>query len=242
MSNQEHYERFIGIERETPQISILCYDMDGTLIDSMSKIPEIFATHLEDDFGVPYPEALKFFMDTHGTPTSQQLISLFGGEYGFRITEEEARAFGGIIDHRIANIDAKKFPDIDQMLATFKSEGKRMFISTSHTSVAAIKRLDEFGIGHNFDFVLGKTDDDPYFTKGKPHFEEAASRYGMTYADFIRVTVAMSDGKHDIRQFVNAGVTAIGREGTYTREILMNEGALLTLPDFTRLPDIIAYL
>lgn len=223
-------------------IRFVGFDLDGTLINTMSASPKIFGRLMSKKYGIDNKIAERFFLETLGLPTYQQIQILYNILKGDTIPKEIAIKLGDEVDAGLINLKAEVFPDVLPVLKLLKNNGYKMFLSSSHKKDAIIERLNEFKLMDYFEFCAGKSVDQPKFTKGEPHFRAAAKHFKIPYRRFCKNTIYIGDAKKDIEMSVQAGVKAIGRVGTFSSLELLDTGAHDVVYDLTALPEVISKL
>src|SRR5262249_60976340 len=69
-------------ERLRPTPSVLLFDLDGTLVDTMQAIADLAAGVMARHFGVVERPARKLYLEPSGIPFQQQLEAIFGDQAG----------------------------------------------------------------------------------------------------------------------------------------------------------------
>ncbi len=225
--------------RPVGRIKFVGFDMDGTLIDTMPGFADVFGREVGPKFGISEVEAGDFFIAHLGIPAHEQIRILHRKLFNSDFPLEEAMRIGDSVEDGLIGIEAQPFPEITGMLKNLVDRGYLLFVSSSHRTERASKKLKSVGLGGFFEYVIGKDPEYPEFTKGEPHFRAAADHFGIPYDDFKKQLVYVGDLKKDIETAVKAGVIAIGRIGTVNETDLLHEGAALSLPDLKGLPDLL---
>lgn len=232
--------KFENGKKITYKIHYIGFDMDGTLINTMSSSPKIFGRIMAKNFKIDKNIAERFFLETLGLPTYKQIQILLNILKGDTIGKDKAIKLGDEVDAGLIKLKADIFPDVIPVLKILKNKGFKLFLSSSHKEAAIIERLNEFKIKDYFEFYAGKSNDMPKFTKGEPHFRAAAKHFQTPYKKFCKKTLYIGDAKKDIESSVHAGVKAIGRVGTFSSIELLDMGAYDVVYDLSTLPDLIS--
>ncbi len=195
----------------------IIFDLDGTLTDPALGITNSVIYALEK-YGIPVPdrsELLKFI----GPP----LIDSFQEFYG--LSREEAKTAveyyreyyraKGIFENSV-------FPGIEDLLRSFKENGKNLMVATAKVEQFANIVLEHFGLAEYFTCVTG-SDLDNTRTKKDEIILSVLERCKITDLEH---TVMIGDRMHDILGAKKAGIDSIGILFGYgTKEELENAGA-----------------
>lgn len=222
------------------RIKYVGFDLDGTLIDSMTAGPEIFGAHMAK-LGLDRKAAQQYFLETLGTPTATQIRQLLLQD-GQRMRRGKAIRLGNAIDLEFLELDSGVFPEIKDMLDRLVTRGYKLFISSSHKGELIERKLDALGLRDYFTYVIGKKPRKQSFTKGEPHLRVVAKAFGVSYEEFLQSAVYIGDSREDVRTAVKAGIIAIGREGTFDKKALLDDGASEVLDDLSGLPELLLTL
>lgn len=226
-------------------IQTVGFDVDGTLLDSMTAFRNVFGTHMQTKFGIPVEVAGAHFARTLGRPTSQQIQSLLTEQNILRRPDKQAiEEIGLAIDEQLAQTDGKPFPEVPAMLTRLKQQGYRMFVSSGHETTVVRDKLRRTNLAQYFDFWLGveslaKGIDRLSFRKGEHHYKAAAYLYSFEqYEDFLKQFVYVNDSTGDLAASYYTMAKVICRAGTRTREEL-RDWAFIILDDLSTLPEVL---
>lgn len=227
------------------RIKFIGFDMDGTLIDSAKQFPIIFGAFMEEEFNVSAQEAGIYFLQTQGTYTHDQILSLLRKSGSKKIPNmDQLLRMGQMVDNRLANFEAEAFPEVENVLKSLEIEGYKMFVSSSHQTEVIERKLRTVKLDKFFPFLIGKNPRYPDLKKGEPHFRAASSFFNVSYETFANQLVYIGDAPSDIETTLEAGVTAIGRTGSRSKEELVSvgnsRGIIINIVDnFLTLPSLI---
>lgn len=224
------------------KITIVGFDMDGNLVDTMQANTKIFADYLHDHYGIDTKEAAQQYVASIGLPTGEQLLPLIERS-SISMTRAKANEIGLIIDILTEQqVKGKAFPDVPDALKNLKANGYKLFVSSSHQQTGVGKVLTDAGIREYFDLTMGVTPEKTDFVKGIQHFKKAAEYFNLPLEIFTQETVFIGDGTSDMKIANANNIIGIGRIGTNKEESLKEAGANLVVPDFSQLADILPTL
>lgn len=192
-------------------VRALIFDLDGTLVDTAPDLMAATNHALSLIDRPPIPEARFRHLVGHG---ALNLIKRGIAETGASVTDETVkRLYGALLDYYGANIatNSKVFPGLMPFLDRIKSHGIAMGVCTNKVEGLSHKLLNEIGLAHYFDAVVGgdtlavmKPDVAPY--------NEVTKRLGVVSASSMMV----GDSETDIRTAQNVGVPVIAVSFGYT--------------------------
>lgn len=224
-------------------------DMDGNLLDTAEKFPVIFGSFVEQEFGIPQKIGGGYFLDTQGIATHEQIRGLLVARGFVTIPDNETLLKMGVyVDEQLGEAPGDPFPEIPEALHALQEEGYRLFVSSSHKDDIIGRKLQQAGLAPQYiRYWIGKDSTKPELKKGKPHFAAAAAHFGVPYERFTQGLVYIGDAPSDISSTLEAGVTAIGRTGSRSRERLLQEGQkygteITIVDNFRDLPQILRTL
>lgn len=176
------------------------FDLDGTLVNSSEEVllclRKAFA-----QAGVEF-EADKMTSDVIGPPLKQIMQNLAPD-----IREEEMTQvmsnFRRIYDYDAEDISVL-YPDIEDLLKTLKSGGKRLFIATFKPQIPTLRLVEKF-FPNTFEDVYTIDKFGQPITK-EEMIKDIVSKYGLEKSK----TVMIGDAPSDVMAGKNAGVNTIG--------------------------------
>lgn len=164
-------------------ISTICFDLDGTLVDSSIGIHNTF-TRTFDTLGVPSPDAktIRGFM---GPPLETSFSSCLPEE----LVPEAIKLYRTFYKER-GIFEAKLFPQIEYLLQQL-SQDYPLYITTTKTAPVAKEMTHHFGIDHFFDGIYGSSPETPHKSDV---IRQVLNKYHIpTYE-----TVIIGDTKYDM--------------------------------------------
>jgi phosphoglycolate phosphatase len=210
---------------ETPALRLIIFDMDGTLVDTVSlivatvgdaftalgeKAPDEQAVRAIS--GISLDQAIAMLAPHADEKRVGELSKSYREHYHPRAGRESEPLFKGAIEA------------IDRLRA---KPGNVLAVATGKGYSGAIALLDAHGIRSHFHSIQT-----PDHNRGKPDpqmIETAMTRAGASKAE----TVMIGDTVHDMKMARAAGVPAIGVAwGYHTREELRKSGADIVIESF----------
>ncbi len=223
------------------KIRYVGFDLDGTLIDTISQHEGYFGQFMESRFGIDPQEAAKHYAATAGIPTSEQIDSLLKKQ-NLNISSEEIAQLTRVIDAGLEKVEAKPFAEIPKLFTDLKNGGYHLFICSSQQTSAVGRILQKSKLLPFIEFFIGIDLQRKNLKKGKAQFREVANHFQIPYKIFIKESVFIGDGISDMRAAVETGVIGIGRKGTRTQTELLSAKAEIVLDNLTKLPETIKKL
>ena len=189
---------------ETPKRKhrVVLFDLDGTLIDTMSEYAKLAAELLSSSSIMSYNEAYSAYLKTAGRPFIDQLKLLGVPD---SIAARLNRAF---IEGKREIVKRIKMPSITrQFLTELRSMGYVLATSTNNECelVAHIDGISELHLVLCFDGA--------YHRKGKPHLETLK----LLLRASEREIVFIGDSEYDIQVYRPLNVYTIKTQGLFTK-------------------------
>jgi phosphoglycolate phosphatase len=218
--------------------TVVMFDLDGTLADTVPQVTEFLARVYQEEFGVPEAEAREHIARLLQLPAEQipaALAEVTGGEFSEfpESTLERIRTGLGILPIVL-------FPEVESTLASLKSKGFSLVFSSSTPRPIVEARLEALGIRPYFDVALGM-----YLPEGitkADHPRMAREQLGMSKEQFALAAVYVGDAEGDMALAKAAGIVAIGRLTGDNEEELREAGADYVIRDRTELEPLLASL
>ncbi len=200
--------------------------MDGVIIDS-NPYHKISWENFLVKTGYPYSDEL-FEKTISGQTGTTSLRILFGNE----LSEGEMDGYLEEIDGEFQKILAKadrvgSLPGLPDFLRAVKGAGHKTALATSAPTGNVDLTLDKINLREFFDLILDKSD----VTNGKPDPEvylKSVSRLGVKKDHCI----VFEDSLAGIRAALNAGLKVIGVTTSHSRDVLLEQGVIMTIDDF----------
>ncbi|MGL4992877.1 MAG: HAD family hydrolase [Bacteroidales bacterium] len=200
-------------------IRLVIFDLDGTLINTLTDIAEStnyalkkhgYATHPEDDYRYMVGNGIEPLIrralpeEARRKETIERLMADFK-EYYLEHGEDFTKPYAGVVE----------------LLAELKSRGVKMAVATNKFQAAAEELVPRFFGESTFDIVLGQRDG--IATKPDPIIvEQIISELGVAKEEVLY----LGDTSVDMQTAVRAGIKAIGVTwGFRDVEELLSSGA-----------------
>lgn len=184
--------------------SVVMFDLDGTLIDTMGGFADLAAELINRDYGTERVIARKRYLETSGIPFRQQLELVFPKDGRNDAVAAEYEQRKGAVCAR-ARIDA----DTLWMLELLRSLKIRVVVSSN----SAQHFVDQFQqkLSFSFDLALGFGDG---LAKGEPHVELVCRRFGVSPDQILFVGDSLKDAELARR----CGQRFVARVGTFRHQ------------------------
>lgn len=189
-------------------ISVVLFDVDGTIVDSAPAVISAFRGALSD-YGLPIPDdqRLRTYV---GPPLWYSFGDLgYSGELlAALVTRYRAR-------YRAHYLDPAPFPGVIDLLHDLHDAGVPLATATSKQAPMALSQMEHLGLTSVFDVVAGATPD-PSSNKATV-IREALTRLEAVGAD-ISHPVIVGDSIWDVRGAQEAGIPVVGVGWGYATE------------------------
>lgn len=179
----------------------LLFDLDGTLTDPKEGITKSVRHALKAyNIEVEDLDTLCCFI---GPPLKDSFIEYYG------FSEEDAVNAIGVFREYFSDrgiFENKVYEGIEEMLKTFTSSGKKLFVASSKPEVFVRKIMEHFGLDSYFTF-MGGADLGETRVKKADVIRYVLAENGIT--DLEKV-IMIGDRKHDILGAREVGVDSVG--------------------------------
>ena len=194
-------------------ISVVLFDVDGTIVDSAPAVMDAFRGALSH-YGLPIPD-------------EQRLRSYVGPPlwYSFGDLGYEGELLANLVtgyrsryqDHYL---DPEPFPGVIELLHELRAAGVALATATSKQAPMALAQMEHLGLSSVFDVIAGATPD-PASSKATV-IHEALTRLKARGVD-ISHPVIVGDSVWDVRGAQEAGISVIGVGWGYATEDGLDE-------------------
>ena len=189
-------------------ISVVLFDVDGTLVDSAPAVMSAFRAALSDyDLPIPDDQRLRTYV---GPPLW----------YSFADLGYEGELLAGLVTryrtrYQAHYLDPEPFPGVIDLLHDLHNAGIPLATATSKQTPMAVAQMEQLGLTSIFDVVAGATPD-PSSNKARV-IREALTRLEAVGAD-ISHPVIVGDSIWDVRGAQEAGIPVVGVGWGYATE------------------------
>lgn len=186
--------------------SVVLFDLDGTLVETMPAFAELAATVLSRWYGLPGAEARAAYLRTSGLPFHLQLRELFG---------LDPRNAGAALEFERRKDPIARATQMERRclsaLRTLRTMGMRLVVSSNGVQ-AHISRFAE-AYPRMFCLALGATAEGG---KGEWHVRKVCQALSVEREELLFVGDSLRDGELASQ----SGVQFVARSGTFSRTTL----------------------
>jgi phosphoglycolate phosphatase len=206
------------------KIKAFLFDLDGTLVNSESQIfSAVEQTRLEL---IGLPASKEFVSSKIGLPARELFRDLDLSEADLVHAVEIFRSKLSMIKLSPREL----FQGVSEFLVTIKTLEKFLAVATNKPIKLANQALEDTGIAHHFDYVIGAGSTPP---KPDPSIILACLEYLCVEPS---EAVMFGDRTEDMQAATKAGVFSIGvTQGPHDTEMLINAGANICFKNFSEI-------
>ena len=194
-------------------ISVVLFDVDGTIVDSAPAVMNAFRGALSDyDLPIPDDQRLRTYV---GPPLWYSFSDLgYEGELLANLVS------GYRARYQAHYLDPEPFPGVIELLPDLHRAGIPLATATSKQAPMALAQMEHLGLSEVFDVIAGATPD-PASSKATV-IREALTRLEARGVDTSH-PVIIGDSIWDVRGAQEAGIPVIGVGWGYATEDGLNE-------------------
>ena len=194
-------------------ISVVLFDVDGTIVDSAPAVMNAFRGALSDyDLPIPDDQRLRTYV---GPPLWYSFSDLgYEGELLANLVS------GYRARYQAHYLDPEPFPGVIELLHDLHRAGIPLATATSKQAPMALAQMEHLGLSEVFDVIAGATPD-PASSKATV-IREALTRLEARGVDTSH-PVIIGDSIWDLRGAQEAGIPVIGVGWGYATEDGLNE-------------------
>ncbi len=201
-------------------VSVIVFDADGTIFDSMPLYTKIFSSILNINYGIPVTESSVYYTSSAGMILNKQFEAMLI-KYKKPLGEIQS-----LVDEFFKKA-ARKIPNIFQDVKPSMKDmsNYKIIISTGTRQDILDKRIKHHDLNAYIDRWFGVNG----FKGKEEHFNEISKIYNFSDKRFRKGVVFVGDGKSDMKFARSLGILGIGRVGTTDAESLRKAGAKYTV-------------
>lgn len=216
---------------------LVIFDLDGTLIDSMTPYTELFCEMLDLECGIPEAVSLPVYTRLLGKGPKAQFAAVL------RQLETWDEALVEDLTQRYwlrAEVNEPAlFPETLDVLEALHHDGYTLIVSSGSIPSSVDRKLRLGGIDRFFRIALGSDEDIPGLAKGPGHFAIIREALSLTMADLQTRAVFVGDGTYDMEVASAAGIRGIGRLTGDNAEAMIAAGAAHVIEGLRGLPPLL---
>lgn len=190
--------------------SVIIFDFDGTLVNSMSGFADIAADVMQRYYSSPKEWARLQYSLTSGAPFSHQLEEIYPGDCRNPLASGEFEKI-----KKESYLNRPFYDDMEATLFLLKKRGYFLAISSNNHDFLVRWRLADKA--DDFDCIAGF---EPQFMKGKDHFDFICRKIGCDFKEMVFVGDSYKDG----RLASENGISFIAKTGTFSADDFIRQG------------------
>jgi phosphoglycolate phosphatase-like HAD superfamily hydrolase len=218
---------------------LLIFDLDGTLLDTMGPLAEIFVAMWQKR-SVPEAVSRPIYIREVGKGPRPQFVEVL------KATEALDEA---LVDTLTAEYwaaceahEPAPFPETVEVLDALRRAGHTLVVSSGGKPDFVARNARLTGIDGFFSLMLGSDPQTPGMAKGPGHFGLIRQALGLEEAQLRSAGVFIGDGVFDMQVAREAGLPAIGRLTGANHEAMRRAGADHLIADLRELAAILPHL
>jgi phosphoglycolate phosphatase-like HAD superfamily hydrolase len=211
-------------------IGAVLFDLDGTLVDSMTGFGLVAARVLGQHHALPFEEAKEAYRRTSGIPFFAQLEQLFPGDprNTAAAAQFEAEKLAGMFEDPL---NPGCLETLEGLRRRQGLRGRSLLTGVSSNNFQAV--VDRFVAARNLPLDLVLAWRSPDFCKGAAHFAEVLRLTGLPSSALLFVGDSLADGQ----KAAQAKVRFAGLQGTFSKAEF--QAALGPVPVLGSLPELL---
>jgi phosphoglycolate phosphatase len=223
-----------------PEPRILIFDLDGTLIDTMTESADLFCDMLLREHGVADEVSRPVYIELAGKgprPQFEAVLSALGPVDDALIDDITNRYW-----QAAETFQAAAFPETLEVLQQLHREGHALAVSSGATTSSVKRKMRLTGIDRLFRLSLGTDEGVPNMRKGPGHFNILVASLDLRDGDLQARGVFVGDAVHDMQVACEAGLVAVGRITDGNGDKLRAAGAHFLINDLREMQALLAAL
>jgi phosphoglycolate phosphatase-like HAD superfamily hydrolase len=221
-----------------PNARILIFDLDGTLIDTMGPLADLFCDMLRDEHGVAEEVSRPIYVELAGKGPRPQFEAVFS--HLERLDEADVDDITARYWDATERFEAAPFPETLEVLEALHEAGHALAVSSGGHTPSVQRKLRLTGIERFFDVALGTDEGVPSMRKGPGHFEIVAKSLALRDGDLQSRGVFIGDAVYDMQVARAAGMLAVARVTDGNADVLRAAGARHLISDLREIEALIA--
>jgi phosphoglycolate phosphatase len=216
---------------------LLIFDLDGTLLDTMGRLADLFCEMLLERRGIAESLSRPIYVREMGKGPRPQFVEVL------RATESLDEA---LVDQLTADywtvceaLEPASFPEVPEVLESLRRRGHALVVSSGGKPDFVARNLRLTGIEWLFRLVLGTDRAVPDMAKGPGHFKLIREALGLAEDELRQRGVFIGDGAYDMEVAGAGGLVAIGRITGENGAALREAGAGYLINSLTELDAIL---
>ena len=221
-----------------PGKRILIFDLDGTLIDTMRDLADLFCEMLSSELDVPDSVSRPIYVELAGKGPRPQFEAVLSS-----IGRLDAALLDGITARYWDAAEVFQpvaFPETPEVLQQLERDGHTLVVSSGGTTASVERKLRLTGIDGLFRLALGSDDGVPNMRKGPGHFQLVSQALELRDGDLKARGVFIGDAVYDMQVAREANLAAVGRVTDGNAETLRLAGAQHLIRDLREMQPLLA--
>lgn len=219
---------------------VLIFDLDGTLLDTMGPLADLFCDMLRDECDVPEEVSRPVYTELAGKgprPQFEAVLSPLGRTDVAFLDDITLRYWQVAETYRPV-----AFPETLDALSQLRRDGHTLVVSSGGTTESVRRKIRETGVDRLFRLALGTDLNVPGMAKGPGHFDLVTRSLSLTEGELRAGGVFIGDAVYDMQVARDAGIVAVGRLTGDNAETLRRAGAQHLIQDLREMQALLASL
>jgi phosphoglycolate phosphatase-like HAD superfamily hydrolase len=189
------------------EIKYLICDWDGTLVQSLENLIEVFVLIMKQNFGVSKQKCLDFFVNTNGRPLSFQFTEAARKLAGVKIEDSAPyeKTFWKLMEGKIP----KPISGAKEFLEEIKKIGLNTIVWSGTRNDSLEKQIKVLGFDSLVSFWVGMESGTSARNKAVL-FPEIIEFCGISKEELIEKSIIFGDGMGDIEAGKDLGIQTVG--------------------------------
>jgi phosphoglycolate phosphatase-like HAD superfamily hydrolase len=212
-----------------PDKRILIFDLDGTLIDTMTQLADLFCEMLQREHGVADAVSRSIYVELAGKGPRPQFEAVLAtiGHQDQELLDDITERYWQVAEA----FQPVAFPETLEVLEQLHRDGHTLAVSSGGTTASVERKTRLTGLDHLFSLALGTDEGVPNMRKGPGHFELLTRALDLAEGDLQARGVFVGDAVFDMQVARDARIVAVGRISDGNGEVLRRAGAQHLIQD-----------